>query len=104
MADRLQIGFEANLDNDAEMEIRVTPADLTNVPPKVIQAARTLIGYFDLFDVQPGDGEADFAVGDLTKAAPKGVAPVLSGILRFANGGKEVAFKGNIFLKVKDRA
>lgn len=100
MAKRLQIGFEANLDKDAEMEIRVTPVD-REAPDNVIEAAETIVAWMDMMDAQPGDGEADVNIGNPLDKIPGQGRALVNGLLRLVNKGQEVTFKGNVFIKVK---
>jgi hypothetical protein len=88
MARKIQIGIELNTDKDPEMEVRFTSPDI-EVPDNVADAAKTLQDYFDLQDVQPGDGEADIKL-------PRRI-PVNFLFIR-----TEVSVDGNLFIKVSE--
>jgi hypothetical protein len=85
---RLQIGLELNTDNNPNTyEVRVTPADF-EVPEDVAKAAETIQNFFDSFDANPGDGEADVPV--------KERIPIRLAFLK-----TNINIDGNVFLRVK---
>lgn len=79
---RLQIGIQTT----KPMASRLTPIDRGGLPKNVEDAARLLIAWIDKGDVQPGDGEADFAVDQEVHL------PILG----------NVDVEGTIFLKLRD--
>ncbi len=69
---RIQIGYEHF--KDGRRDLRLTPIDeaIPGIPPAAMDLLEVLIGMLDLSDVQPGDGEFDFAIqgkmGDLVRS------------------------------------
>ena len=80
---RLQIGIESS-----NKDLRMTPVDKP-MPPEIEAHARALVAWIDSVDIQPSDGEADFAVS-------------VEHNIRIFGIRIPIKFGGNMFFRIKE--
>lgn len=61
MAKKLQLVIEANIDNDADYDVEITPGSI-KIPEEAEMGVQILVASADLFDTDGGeiDGDIDF--------------------------------------------